>query len=174
MTPDQLFENNIGLVYYVAKRYASIYLENPNIRDDMIQEGFLALWRACQLFDESKGNSFSTYATTSIRNKMVCFAVRYLKRQSTLVSLEDPINTDEKEPLVYKDIIADEQSDVQDIITHDQIFNIAEQLGETAKSVLLKLIEGCTQDEIAKIVGISQPTVSRTIKKIRERIRNEQ
>ena len=60
-TPEELFEANKGLPYHIAKRY-KVPEEDYQ---DMIQEGMLALWRACLGYDPSKGK-FSTYAGAAI------------------------------------------------------------------------------------------------------------
>jgi RNA polymerase primary sigma factor len=62
MTPQERFDANKGLVYHVAARY-KVPEED---REDMLQEGFEALWRACLGFDETNGAQFSTYAGRAI------------------------------------------------------------------------------------------------------------
>lgn len=61
-TPEELFEANKGLPYHIAKRY-KVPEED---RDDMIQEGMLALWRACLGYKPNDNNTFGTYAGKAI------------------------------------------------------------------------------------------------------------
>ena len=59
MTPEQLFEQNQRLAYFVIRRMPSTLIAEP---EDMEQDALMGLWHACQRFDESKGYTFSTYA----------------------------------------------------------------------------------------------------------------
>ena len=171
---EKRFEDNIALVYYVAGKLENRYISDPNIHDDVIQEGFIALWKACQSFDISRGVAFSTYACKAIQNHMMCYAVRYNKRQARIQYLEDSVDTEiDSGTVTYEDVLEDPSASFADIDIYNQIITAAEQIGDKAKIIVLKIIEGHTQDEIAKMVGLSQPTVSRIIRKIREKIKDE-
>jgi len=61
-TPEELFDENRGLVYHIAFKYK----HPPEAEEDMIQEGLIALWRAAQQYDPSNGAAFTTYAGTAI------------------------------------------------------------------------------------------------------------
>lgn len=69
MTPEELFQKNLNLVYHTYHRYFK-RLGLGSHYDDLIQEGMLGLWRACLDFDESLGYAFSTYAVATIRGAM--------------------------------------------------------------------------------------------------------
>lgn len=62
----QLIENNLRLVVSIAKEY----IGNGVPFLDLVQEGNLALMKAIDRFDLSKGNNFSTYATWWIRRSV--------------------------------------------------------------------------------------------------------
>ena len=61
MTPEELFEKNRGLVHHISFRY-KVPQEHY---EDMIQEGYLTLWKAALMYDDSKGN-FPAYAGRAI------------------------------------------------------------------------------------------------------------
>lgn len=63
------FQDNIGLVISIVNR---MNLKSRN-RDDAEQEANIALWRACNAFDPSKGVAFSTFATRAIENAILNF-----------------------------------------------------------------------------------------------------
>lgn len=55
---------NLRLIVALAKKFAT----NRGHLEDLISEGHMPLIRAVELFDFSRGNRFSTYATWAIRN----------------------------------------------------------------------------------------------------------
>lgn len=68
-TRNKLVVNNGGLVVEQAKNICVYTMK------DILQEGFIGLIRAVELFDPSRGNKFSTYAHSHIR-KMI---FKYIK-----------------------------------------------------------------------------------------------
>ena len=65
----ELWENNRGLVRYVAKRYREdcgrLFDD-----DDLVQAGYLGLHAAAMLYSSERGASFATYAVFYIRRAM--------------------------------------------------------------------------------------------------------
>lgn len=59
---EELYTANYGLIFWIAKKFSGLAE-----LDDMIQEGFLGLYTAAKLYDNSKEAKFSTYATFWIR-----------------------------------------------------------------------------------------------------------
>lgn len=56
-----------GLVYRVALRYRGRGLD----LDDLAQEGWIGLMRACALFDPARGHQFSTFAWLWVRRSIL-------------------------------------------------------------------------------------------------------
>ncbi len=67
---ETLWQQNQALVYTTVKRYSSLAE-----LDDLMQEGYLGLYRAVESFDTAAEVLFSTYAVTCIQRAVV----RYLK-----------------------------------------------------------------------------------------------
>lgn len=65
----RLWENHVGLVITVAKRY--IHQCYTLELKDLIEEGWFGLKRAAELFDKSRGTRFSTYAGEWIRQSIL-------------------------------------------------------------------------------------------------------
>ena len=63
MINDRIIEDNLGLVYKMARKYSSCALEVG----DLVQEGSFGLMKAAEKYDPSLGFRFSTYAMWWIR-----------------------------------------------------------------------------------------------------------
>jgi RNA polymerase sigma factor (sigma-70 family) len=97
LTPNELFENNMNLVYGYIRKH-EIHIDSLEY-DDLYQEGFLALFKACEKFDPSKGVQFNTFATTCIANHFTDL----IRHNSRLIHpmITDPSAFDEVD--IYKD-----------------------------------------------------------------------
>lgn len=62
----EIWIRNMGLATHFAKNYRNNGL--PFL--DLINEGYIGLEKAIELFDHKKGNKFSTYASIAIKRKM--------------------------------------------------------------------------------------------------------
>ena len=157
---EELFVQNEKLVYFVLNK---ILREIPNFKmykDDMMQQGFLGLLRACRNFDKDKGNKFSTYASKTIKGYMYKYIEKELrsrrKHRLQFVSLETEVN----EKTTLADTIVSEPYETPWIFTDKRL---------TDKQLLVckLLYEGYNQTEIGKELGCSQVQISRIIKQIK-------
>ncbi len=86
---DRIVEATLPLVRHIAYQFA------PNAAgfevDDLIQEGCFALLEAIRYFKPALGNLFSTYAGTSIRNRLA----RYIETRTAKPITQEGIGKDE-------------------------------------------------------------------------------
>lgn len=61
---DRIMYANTGLVYKVARRYVG----HGVALDDLIQAGYMGVWKAIDRFDPERATTFSTYAVVWIRH----------------------------------------------------------------------------------------------------------
>lgn len=73
LNAEQIIEKHSGLVYKSLKNYSYCSKE---MKEDLTQEGFMALIRAYETFDETKGVKFSSYAMRCIINGMYTYYSR--------------------------------------------------------------------------------------------------
>lgn len=90
MTPNELFDSHIDLVSILAKKWHIAGYD----ADDLAQEGLIALWKASERYDPSRGASFKTYASICINNRYRDLARKSAKTVTT-VSLDSVVKYDD-------------------------------------------------------------------------------
>ena len=166
----KLVEDNIGLVDFMLYKHFKPFINlYPHLVDDLKQEGSIGLMKAAEKFDETKG-SFTTIATFNIKNAMLRFYQRYVKRHYnnkniTIISADVNVTDDEKITLL--DSIISEHSEkyyrVDSIMTRTEYSEIKD-----INLILNMTAQGYSQEEIAKVIGTSQVQVSRRIIKFKQ------
>ena len=167
MTQMELFEQNQKLVYRVYSDKIKNKAEALPIKEDILQEGLHALWKACQKFDETRGVKFITYAYKSIENSMKVYLYRQKEKVKLMVSISAKI---EDTPFSYEECLPT-RTDMQEFIEiHDILDQVSQQLDARSLLVIKMIKEGYTQSEIGKELQIHQVTVHRTIELIKQKI----
>ena len=186
MTPEQRFNDNTRLVHYLMKKvtYPAIYQE------DVRQEGMLALWRAAESFDESRGFTFATYAVPVVLGAMRrfvrenCSTIRIPRSmwengESITISSLDALMDAEKnetttfvdmtpgEPDFYPELFEDQIDDFLATVDNDRYRDLYEEFAYGAAYG-----DQPTQKELAEKYGYSQPQVARLRKKFRKEFRD--
>lgn len=162
-----LIERNLRLVAHVAKKYS-----NSNVdQDDLISIGTIGLIKGINSFDVDKGSRLSTYVSRCIDNEILMH-LRATKKLGAEVALNEPIGKDKDDNIVTLEEVLE-----ADIRSVDEIIDLKvkiKKLYEKIKTVLkdrekmiIELRFGLngtkpkTQNEIAKMIGISRSYVSR-------------
>lgn len=83
---NQLIENNLGLVFHIARRYRSSYFA----LDELVSVGSIGLVKAARTYRSERGVLFSTYAGRCITNEILMFLRQNLKHLKVL-SLDTPM-----------------------------------------------------------------------------------
>ena len=133
-------------------------------RDDLIQEGYLALHRAAELFDESRGVNFESYAYKEVFGTMN----RFVRDNSNTVSLDNTITDDDGEQITYADIIPDEVDVAQEYEDKEYYDKHMAQASPIDRFIKERHFEwGMTPKEIIELYGELHMIQSvSTIKKI--------
>ncbi len=173
----RLIEHNLRLVSHIVKKYYASY-QSP---DDLVSIGTLGLIKAIDSFKCEKGARFATYAAKCIQNEILMF-FRSQKKLSCEVSLSDAIDVDKDgNPLTYLDIIAEEDTSVEDIDMREhteRVFVlIRDVLDERERRIIvmrygLGAAPPMTQREVARVLSISRSYVSRIEKKALEKLKD--
>ncbi len=173
----KLIEHNLRLVAHIVKKYYSNYSE----QDDLISIGTIGLIKGINSFNPQKGTKLATYCARCIENEILMY-FRNNKKLSQEISFSEPIDTDsEGNPLTLMDIIAIDDTIVDDIDTKSKLIKLIDIINnindERDKTIIIKRygLDGrnpLTQKEIAKELKISRSYVSRIEKRILEEIRD--
>lgn len=144
------------IIYYQLHRL-NLFKRFYSYRDDFLQEGRMAIWKALTSFDDSRGAKLTTYVNVVVRNYLLNYV-----RSMRLYENERNIPFDEDLFLV----------DFEPIDNMEELIN---DYGTDAHKGLLAdyFIEGLTQQEVADKNGVSQQWVSNVVSKFRERLKEE-
>lgn len=179
MENDNLILENLNLIHFVIKK-----MELGDKHDYYYDIGLMALIRAARQFDESKGYTFSTYATMAIQNE-ICYDMRRNnsdKRKANLntISLDAPAYQDgEDNEITLMEMIPDD-IDIEEVLIEKERIQMLRKAITTLtarEQEILKyyIIYDMTQAEIAKQMGYSQSYISRMfqiiVRKLRYRMR---
>ncbi len=175
---NELIEHNLRLVSHIIKKYYSNYDE----QEDLISIGTIGLIKAIDSFDVDKGIRLATYAARCVENEILMH-YRSRKKDSANISVNEPIDTDsEGNPLTLIDIISVDDTICDDIDLKNktrQLYSIIEGMTDTRdKEIIIRRYglydqDEMTQNEIAKVMGISRSYVSRIEKRVIEELRDK-
>lgn len=172
-----LIEHNLRLVAHVVKKY---YTQNAD-SDDLISIGTIGLIKGINSFKPDKNTKLATYCARCIENEILMY-FRSSKKLNGEISFDEPIDTDsEGNPLTLMDIIAIDDTIVDDIDTKNKLIKVAKLLKvmpDNRDKTIIMLRYGLngeaplTQREVAKKLKISRSYVSRIEKRVLEDFRN--
>lgn len=176
---DELVSRNLRLVAHVSKKY----LQNGAELDDLVSTGTIGLIKAVETFDPAKGTRFATYAARCIENE-VLMTFRAERRTRGTVYFSDPIESQSEGsgPLTVQDVVSDDSDMTADCETRSDVLRLRElvktRLFGRERRVLelrygLSGGEPLTQQQTARMLGISRSYVSRIEKKTLERLKRE-
>ncbi|XOS91834.1 sigma-70 family RNA polymerase sigma factor [Brevibacillus laterosporus] len=155
-----LVQNHLSFVHFILKKY---YPRAGFDYDDFFQIGCIGLVKAAQRFDATLGFKFTTYSAYWIENELKK-AIRWqkaVKRTGHVISMESE-NEDGNGSLV--DLLATYDS-VEEEVEASLLFN--EFIRK--EPVITKLaLQGYTQMEIGRKLGISQGLVSQKMQSMKK------
>lgn len=154
MSPQQLIEDNLNLVYSLISKEYPTYVYD----EDLIQSGMLGLCKAANTWEEGKAK-FSSYSWKCIRNE-IHQEFRRRKPFNNLWSLDNPI----EDNLTLADVIIGDV-DVQ-YVDFEPFFNTLTKVEQD--TVRLK-IKDLSNEEIAQQLNMSLQNVTKTIRRIKHK-----
>jgi len=174
-----LIERNLRLVAHISKKYSSTNVS----KDDLISIGTIGLIKGINSYNSSKGVRLATYVAKCIDNE-VLMHLRSTKKIQAEVYLNEPIGKDKDDnEITLIDILENEERTIEEQIDLKMKIKLLykkmkETLLDREKSILemrfgLDGRKPKTQNQIAKMMGISRSYVSRIETKAIKKLANE-
>jgi len=149
----QLIEENKGILYKISK----IYEDNPDDRNDLLQEMILQLWLA---FDSFRAESkFSSWMYRVALNTAIVFFKKQKRRP-------------DNQALPYQFERAEEQSTAGE--KEEQLatfYKAVQQLNKVEKALIYLYMENIPYAEIASNLGISEVNVRVRLNRIKNKLK---
>ncbi len=180
---NELVEHNLRLVVFIVNKHYSDSRE----QEDLISIGTIGLIRAAETFDPEKAISFSTYASTCIRNQ-IKMHFRKNKHKNNEVYMNEPIDTDKNgneltiADIFKDDVCVDDEVDLR--INMEKLYKLINTILDDRERLIISKRYGLVcedgtvsrplaQREVAKLLNISRSYVSRIEKKALEKLKKE-
>ena len=159
----KLVENNIPLIYHIAKRYPSFPIEEE------IGRLHIALCKAALSFEVEKKVNFYAYASTVITNEILMY-FRYtnkpINRNVISIYTELGVQWDDDNPTQIIDTLS--SGNLEDTIIY---FDLKKELTEMEYNACMFSIDGYKQEIIAEKLNISQSYTSKILKKAEKKLK---
>lgn len=175
---EEMVLRNECIIYDVLKKM-NLYRH----LEDYYDIGAIGLVKGVITFDESKGYAVSTYLYSCVKNELLLHirkenSVKNKSNKNTL-SYDYVYNDDDKDELEFSNFIEDETQRIEEILIKKErceaLFRELEKLNEKDKYIIKKYFgidcEKAKQHEMSKILNIKQGSVSRRIKRILKKLR---
>ena len=157
---EQLISRFLPKVESSARRFSE------QVREDLVQEGLLALLSALKSFDADKGVDFSAYACVCMKNRMYTYLRRYLKNTVEEFSDEAMEGYADDSKLGDPDDIIVSQASAEELYAE-----MSQVLSPLEWRVFRLYVMGMPYKEIAEIVGVSHKTADNAIQRARKKLK---
>lgn len=145
------------------------YVENCGVdKSDLIQEGLLGLTSAISTYEESKDNTFYTYARTCIRRGLVSFAIKSNRQKHKILNESLSYDNPEKS---FDRILKDDNDPlsiiIEDSFKENVVDKIKVKLTSFEDQVFELMMANFKYKEIADILDKDAKSVDNAIQRIR-------
>lgn len=171
---EKIFEENMNLVPYVMKNLLHLSTTESDF-DDIMQEGYVALWNAIKTFNKGRGSSFSNYACCCIRNKLLAYLntpsrTFWRDVNTNAIYLDDIVKDDNK--MTYNELIPSYSgNDLELYVALKDILNDLD-VDNIKTKILIDRMNGYSHKEIAEKYGLNTNVTAVYLSEIRKDIEN--
>lgn len=160
----------------VISRARTFYLVGGD-RDDLIQEGMIALYKAIRSYTPDKNTSFLTFASVCIDKKLASAVEKdqRLKNKplNESVSIFAPVSSDAENSPNISDVLASNGDDNPEniVLGAERMKMIFAELSSFETEVLTYYVNGLSYEEIGQQLGKSSKSIDNAIQRIRAKIK---
>lgn len=184
-------EANEGLIFDTLTRmYGSLEIakhvaqQNNLDLNDLIQVGRIAIWKAIEKFDDSKGYAFSTYASNYIRGYILNeMGKTSIKISTTLYSPKERREIASNVSSIHKQVGKTPEDTLENVLVdesrfEEQILNSMEAkylisiLNDRNKKVVMLRMEGLTYKQIAEKVNGTEKSCENSFRMSIKKLKN--
>lgn len=145
------FEVLFDQLYQRLCAYCARYIHDPSDAEDLVQDAFVALWHQRNQFEHI--NAIKSFLYTTVRNK----CLNSLKHQSVIREHESRLIYELEHATLEHHIIEEEY--------YGRLHAEIRKLPESSQKIMVLVLQGMKNREIAKELNISENTI-KTQKKI--------
>lgn len=144
------------VIYHYLHKY-NLYHRFSSHKDDFLQEGRLAIWKALTLYNHK--TKLATYVHSSVRNAIF----NYVKKNK-LYAVSNDIEYNDGDQNV------EDSADMKALTLYDEV--VSEMRRSKYRDVLeLYFLFNLSQDEVGKVKGISQQRVATIVNNFKKEVR---
>ena len=164
--------------YLVRVKARSYYLIGAD-NDDLLQEGFIGLYKAIQDFDKDKLTSFKVFAEICITRQMIT-AIKTATRQkhmplNSYISLNKPMYNEEMGNTLLDVLDGMKITNPEDLmITREQLISIEKKTQELLSDFELKVfnlyIEGMSYQEISQEIKRHTKSIDNALQRVKKKL----
>jgi RNA polymerase sigma factor (sigma-70 family) len=152
-----LILDNKKIIYKVCH----LYCQNPEDREDLVQDIIIHLWNASGKYDSQY--KLSTWMYRIALNVAISFYRSERRRSQNISPLEQHIINSVE--LVYEAV--ESKSDIQ------QLYQFISELDELNRALILLYLDNHSYREISDILGISETNVASKVNRIKKKLKQE-
>lgn len=167
MTPEELFAENQRLVTFTYNKHFSHHTLSESWKQDLFQEGFIALWIACNKYNEELNTTFSTFACACIYRRMLRYIQYKINRHASTLSLEEISMIEDSNYFKSPSESFHSSLEITDLID----YTLKRCRNQKVSDVVSLVLKGFKQNEVSEMLNISQGQVSRLWQIFKEKFR---
>lgn len=137
-------------------KVARIYCKDTEDRKDLIQDIIIQLWKSYPKYDKTYAISTWTYRIA------INVSISYLRKTTSR-------NNTRTGYLMYDELMQTEDSEIDKKL--EQLYRFIELLKPISKAIIILYLEGCSNKDIAEVMGISVTNVSTRKLRIKEELK---
>ena len=156
-----------GNYIYIEQIFNDNFKNYAHIKEDLLQEGYIALLKCEKKYDKTKG-SFYNYCKKPVK----CAMIKFIEQESknNFLHYQDLVN--ENEETTYADITKNKEDEIAKVEIKITINEIMDNFQDKQKKIIKEFLQfDKTQTQIAKDLNFSIEYVNRVINRFREELK---